>query len=524
MRPEPEPYYPIAVDRLPPTWELVWVGDVVRDIQPGFASGQHNQEGRGVPHLRPMNIDRDGNLNTSVLKFVEDASGNRVMQGDVLFNNTNSPELVGKTTYIDRAIEWAFSNHMTRLRPAVGLHPGFIAHQLHYLWRTGYFRYRCTHHVNQASVASETLARTTPFVLAPTPEQDRIVAEIEKHFTRLDAAVAALKRVQANLKRYRVSVLKAACEGRLVPTEAKLARQEHRGYETGAQLLERIAVERRRLLTERTISWLGRGRRRPYQEPVADTSDPNLPLGWASARWQEVGISQNGRAFPSDEYQASGIRLLRPGNLFADGTVRWSHANARHLPCRFAAENPDLLVGSRELVMNLTAQSLKDDFLGRVCITGPSEQCLLNQRLARLHPVLLLPEYVLWFFKSPPFRRFVASLNTGSLIQHMFTSQLDDARIPVPPQAEQMRIVLELERRFSVADALEQAVATALARAVPVRNAILRSAFAGTLADQDPHDEPAMSLLGRLREEQQANRQGPGRQRRPRPASSVESS
>ena len=50
--------------------------------------------------------------------------------------------------------------------------------------------------------------------LPPLPEQRRIVAEIEKQFTRLDASVAALKRVQANLKRYRASVLKAACEGK----------------------------------------------------------------------------------------------------------------------------------------------------------------------------------------------------------------------------------------------------------------------------------------------------------------------
>ncbi len=63
--------------------------------------------------------------------------------------------------------------------------------------------------------------------------------------TDLDAAVAALKRVQANLKRYRASVLKAACEGRLVPTEAELARKEGRTYETGAQLLARILKERR---------------------------------------------------------------------------------------------------------------------------------------------------------------------------------------------------------------------------------------------------------------------------------------
>ena len=57
-------------------------------------------------------------------------------------------------------------------------------------------------------------------VMVPTntlPEQERIVERIESLFTQLDAGVAGLKRAQAALKRYKASVLKAACEGRLVP-------------------------------------------------------------------------------------------------------------------------------------------------------------------------------------------------------------------------------------------------------------------------------------------------------------------
>ena len=86
--------------------------------------------------------------------------------------------------------------------------------------------------------------RSHPLPLPPLAEQYRIVAEIEKQLTRLDASVTALKRVQANLKRYRASVLKAACEGKSVPTEAELARTEGRDYEPGERLLERILEER----------------------------------------------------------------------------------------------------------------------------------------------------------------------------------------------------------------------------------------------------------------------------------------
>ena len=227
-------YYPFDIESLPPTWQAVYIGDAIHNIQPGFPSGRHNSEGVGIPHLRPFNIDRDGHLDVSEIKYVApDAGNSRITIGDVLFNNTNSPELIGKTSAVTVLGDWAFSNHMTRLRPPDGLDAHFVAYQLHYLWMAGYFRHRCTHHVNQASISSSTLADSVPLIVAPTREQQRIVAEIEALLTDLDAAVAALKRVQANLKRYRASVLKAACEGRLVPTEAQLARKEGRTYETG---------------------------------------------------------------------------------------------------------------------------------------------------------------------------------------------------------------------------------------------------------------------------------------------------
>ena len=121
-----------------------------------------------------------------------------------------------------------------------------------------------------------------PFPLPPLAEQRRIVAEIEKQFTRLDAAVAALKRVRGNLERYRASLLKTACEGGLVPTEAELARASGREYEPADRLLERV-------LSERRARWESQEKRgRKYKEPAApDTSDlPDLPEGWV---WSKIG-------------------------------------------------------------------------------------------------------------------------------------------------------------------------------------------------------------------------------------------
>ena len=304
---DPGLHYPIDLDSLPRRWRVCYVGDAIADIQPGFASGVHNQEGKGIPHLRPMNVDREGRMDLSVVKYVANANGPRLRRGDVLFNNTNSPELIGKTTTVESDEELAFSNHMTRLRPPQGIHGRFVAHQLHFLWRSGYFKHRCVKHVNQASIASSRLAKSIPLILPPLDEQRLIVAEIEKQFTRLEAGVVGLRRVQANLKRYRAAVLKAACEGKLVPTEAEVARerekvaaafrrcasgesqsrdgsatQEGRSYETGDQLLERI-------LTDRRQKWKGKGK---YKEPVNPDAEnlPALREGWT---WASLDQLQN---------------------------------------------------------------------------------------------------------------------------------------------------------------------------------------------------------------------------------------
>ena len=126
--------------------------------------------------------------------------------------------------------------------------------------------------------------------LAPLPEQRRIVAEVEKQFTRLDASVAALRRTQANLKRYRASVLRTACEGKLVPNEAELARLEGRDYEPADALLERILAERR-------ARWESQEKRRgKYKEPVApDTSNlPELTQGWVWATLAQISDLKGG--------------------------------------------------------------------------------------------------------------------------------------------------------------------------------------------------------------------------------------
>src|SRR5439155_23835102 len=104
-------------------------------------------------------------------------------------------------------------------------------------------------------------------------------------------------------------------------------------------------------------------------------------------------------------------------------------------------------------------------------------ECLLNQRLARLTPIIISPEFVLYLLKGSRFRRFVDELNTGSLIQHMFTSQLTQFTFPLPPPAEQHRIVTEVERLLSAVEYVDALVTTGISRAKHVRHSILQRSF-----------------------------------------------
>ncbi len=199
------------------------------------------------------------------------------------------------------------------------------------------------------------------FPLPPGHEQRRIVAEIEKQFTRLEAAVAALIRVQANLKRYRAAVLKAAVEGRLVPTEAALARAEGRSYEPASELLKRVLAERRpRWEADQLTKFRASGKeprddnwKAKYKKPIVpDTSNlPSIPDGWTWVTVEQSSwLVQYGSSAKTSE-ELGGIPVLRMINITSDGRL-----NLEELKClpENHAEFPDLLLQAGDLLFNRT--------------------------------------------------------------------------------------------------------------------------------------------------------------------------
>ena len=138
---------------------------------------------------------------------------------------------------LNLGIDCAIGRSVAAIRPTPGIDTKFIYYQLLPLVQ----KIRTSSAGSAQGVISKSGLSDIPCIAAPFPDQLKIVAEIEKQFSRLDEAVASLKRIQANLKRYKAAVLKAAVEGKLT----EQWRKDHPDVEPADQLLKRILVERR---------------------------------------------------------------------------------------------------------------------------------------------------------------------------------------------------------------------------------------------------------------------------------------
>jgi type I restriction enzyme S subunit len=300
-------------------------------------------------------------------------------------------------------------------------------------------------------------------------KQRRIVAEIDEQITRLDAGRASLERVRQNLKRYRASVLKSACEGRLVPTEAALARAEGRTFEPASELLARILAERR-------ADWSGRGK---YREPAPpdDSHLPRLPDGWTWGTIEQLSlVVQYGTSARATEDSVE-VPVLRMGNIDEGRLVVDS---LKYLPAKHD-EFPDLLLRPGDLLFNRTNSA---ELVGKTAVyRGTPDPCSFASYLIRVRCCAgASPELIALFINSVFGRAWIKRVVNQQVGQaNVNGSKLQALSVPLPPVAEQLRIVAEVESRLSVLDELGRVVAANLRRAARLRQSILQRALSGEL-------------------------------------------
>jgi type I restriction enzyme S subunit len=352
-------------------------------------------------------------------------------------------------------------------------------------------RERMTGTAGQLRVPASYMAQVR-LPLAPLAEQHRIVATIEQQFTRLDAGVAALRRVRAALKRYRAAVLKAAVEGKL--TEAW--RAEHPNVEPAAALLARILAERR-ARWEADLRAKGKDPAKArYEEPAApDTAGlPALPDGWCWVSLGAVSDIHLGKMLSPKAYAVGLLQLpyLRNEN------VRWSAFNLTDVKYmgfklsevdRYRVEPMDLMV-------------CEGGEAGRCAVyAGTSHEYMYQKALHRVRAFrnFASPYYIQTCLQHYVAAKTVIPRPSETTIQHLPLEKMMTLPLPAPSLAEQKQIVAEVDRRLSVVSELEANVEANLKRAERLRQSILERAFSGRLVPQDPNDEPASMLLERIR-------------------------
>ena len=477
---------------------MVPLGQAVLDARSGYSSGSHNESGRGLPHLRPMNISRQGELDFGQVKYVPpNVSDLRLANGDVVFNNTNSRELVGKSAVFNLDEEWGFSNHITRLRPSPEFLPEFIALQLQYLWEAEYFQAQAKQHVNQASISLNALINGAPMLHAPLQDQERVVAELSRTWATLALVRQTARNAKEQLSRIEDQTILDAAEGRLVPTEKQLAEIDGRAFTSGEELLTRIR-------TDRLSTLISESRRRNATYSRAspeDQDDVPPPLGWAYARVDDVGEVTLGKKREPSVHSGPHMRpYLRVANvqenhIDVSDILRMNISPDQYEVYRL--QYSDILLNEGQSPELVGRAAMYRDELPGACF----QMTLLRFRAYDG----VSPTFALLIFRA--FLRngkFKNAARWTTNIAHLSTRRFAAMSFPLPPLEEQERIVEEAERRLAIIGALDSTFASIDERTERARFVDLASAFGGMASrptaaaaardiEDVPPEEPAIA-------------------------------
>jgi len=344
--------------------------------------------------------------------------------------------------------------------------------------------------------------------LAPLQEQVRILKVLQQQFTRLDAAVAALKRAQANLHSYKASVLKAACEGKLVPQDQH---DEHT-----SDLLKRILAERRAKWEEDVRSKGKDPKKEKYSEPEpADTEGlTELCMGWtwvtieqlASPEPRSIQSGPFGSSLHHSEFQKTGVLVIGIDNVldgrFSMGRHHFISEEKYEQLRKYTARPLDVLITVMATV-------------GRCCVVPLDlETAIVTKHVYRIScdNRLVNPYYLMLnVLGGTTVREQLYEQAQGQTRPGINGEILRRIVVPLPPRVEQDAIVAECDGRLSNVHEVSTGIDINVRRADRLQRAILKRAFEGKLVPQDPNDEPAAVLLERIRAERRGRHRKSGK-------------
>lgn len=204
--------------KLPQGWEWKSLGEISNLIQNGFAASKNNEIPSGYVHLRTHNILTDGNLNFDTLikikrEFIKEKQS-FIEKNDILFNNTNSTELVGKTALVTQNYNYAFSNHLTKIKLKNQYNSKLVVFYFVLLLKNKYFEKICHQWIGQSGINIDKLKKIQ-IPLPPLKEQEQIAKHLDFVFEKTKALKELYTKELKDYEELKQSLLNKAFKGEL---------------------------------------------------------------------------------------------------------------------------------------------------------------------------------------------------------------------------------------------------------------------------------------------------------------------
>lgn len=451
---------------IPSTWHWKKMGDVAKVVGGGTPRTDHPEYfGGDIPWITPADLSKYSEKTISrgarnITRSGLENSGAQLLPERAVLFSSRAP--IGYVAIAANPV--ATNQGFKSFIPSEQLEPDFV---YYYLLRARELAVALASGTTFLEISGKNAARL-PIPVPPVAEQQRIVGEIEKQCTRLEVAVIALRRAQANLKRYRTALLAAAFEGRLVPRHARPLSHENKST---AEFLKSILADPRRLTGR-----IKQGR----SSETSLAGLPELPTGWEWCKLEQLAWSSSYGTSAKCSHENSGPPVLRIPNI-ANGRV-----DTRDLKfadaCNTSTEDWTVSPGDLLVIRTNGSRAL----IGRgAVVREPLDRATGYASYLIRFRLLGPPQLSYWIstiWNAPFIRTWMEEHSATSAGQYNLSmTTLNNLPIPLPSFEEQQLIVAEVERRLSLLDEMEEVVAANFQRAARLRQSILERAFSGRL-------------------------------------------
>ena len=425
---------------IPETWRWVRLG-TIGYTNIGLTYSPKDQTMDGVIVLRSSNIQNGKMVYEDIVKVNMEIPDNKMCQiGDILICARNgSKRLVGKSAIVDKA-GMSFGAFMAIFRSVCNQ---YIIHVIN----SAYFRNSLLGDTGTTTInqITQDMLKNSLIPLPPLAEQKRIVAKIEELLPLVDRyAVAYEKLEQFNTKfpeDMKKSILQYAIQGKLV---------EQRPEEgTGEELYWQIQTEKQRLVKEGKIK-----KEKPLPEIEEEEVTFDITESWKWVRLSQLAILENGdrsSKYPVEsDYVDFGIPFFGAKDM--NGSAM-SLENVRYISEKKFSElgngklkNKDFICLLRGSVGKCAAFIADEKHrTGFICAQMVIVRCIDKA----------ICDYMQKFLMSPFYSQYIESKVTGTAVRQLPAKELGNVLVPLPPLAEQTRIVAKLEELLPLCERLK---------------------------------------------------------------------